>query len=61
MHIHVRNQFLNKPSKGIRNMPRTRLPLMFDTFVEATRYCTEAERFGWSFVFWSHIPADPYS
>jgi sulfatase modifying factor 1 len=28
----------------------------FAAFVEATSYCTEAERFGWSFVLWSHIP-----
>lgn len=28
----------------------------FATFVHATGYRTEAEVFGWSFVFWSHIP-----
>ena len=28
----------------------------FSEFVEATGYRTEAERFGWSFVFWLHIP-----
>jgi formylglycine-generating enzyme len=28
----------------------------FSAFVEATNYRTEAETFGWSFVFWSHIP-----
>lgn len=27
----------------------------FAAFVKATNYVTEAERFGWSFVFWSHI------
>ncbi len=27
----------------------------FATFVEATDYRTEAEAFGWSFVFWGHI------
>ncbi len=32
----------------------------FAVFVEATGYRTEAERFGWSFVFWSHIPRDRY-
>jgi formylglycine-generating enzyme len=32
----------------------------FAAFVEATGYRTEAERFGWSFVFWSHIPADRF-
>ena len=29
---------------------------LFRSFVEATGYRTEAERFGWSFVFRSHIP-----
>lgn len=28
----------------------------FAEFVRATGYRTDAERFGWSFVFWSHIP-----
>jgi formylglycine-generating enzyme required for sulfatase activity len=28
----------------------------FSAFVSATGYRTEAEKFGWSFVFWSHIP-----
>jgi formylglycine-generating enzyme len=28
----------------------------FREFVEATGYRTEAEKFGWSFVFWLHIP-----
>lgn len=28
----------------------------FGKFVRATGYRTEAERFGWSFVFWLHIP-----
>jgi len=28
----------------------------FATFVDATGYQTEAERFGWSFVFWSEVP-----
>ena len=28
----------------------------FGAFVEATGYVTEAERFGWSFVFWSNVP-----
>jgi sulfatase modifying factor 1 len=32
----------------------------FATFVEATHYRTEAELFGWSFVFWSHIPPERY-
>ena len=29
---------------------------LFQQFVEATGYRTEAERFGWSFVFWLHLP-----
>ncbi len=28
----------------------------FHDFVTATGYVTEAERFGWSFVFWSRVP-----
>jgi formylglycine-generating enzyme required for sulfatase activity len=28
----------------------------FEEFVADAGYVTEAERFGWSFVFWSHIP-----
>lgn len=28
----------------------------FHTFVDATGYVTEAERIGWSFVFWSQLP-----
>ena len=33
----------------------------FAAFVEATGYRTEAEVYGWSFVFWSHIPEDRFS
>jgi len=36
-----------------------RLPVtneLFGKFVQETDYLTEAETFGWSFVFWSHIP-----
>lgn len=32
----------------------------FASFIAATRYTTEAERFGWSFVFWSQIPAERF-
>ncbi|HEU4635622.1 MAG TPA: formylglycine-generating enzyme family protein [Edaphobacter sp.] len=32
----------------------------FQKFVDATSYKTEAEVFGWSFVFWSHIPASRF-
>ncbi len=28
----------------------------FMAFVDATGYVTEAERFGWSFVFWAQVP-----
>jgi formylglycine-generating enzyme len=38
--------------------PVTNLP--FREFVRATRYQTEAERFGWSFVFRGHIPPERY-
>ena len=34
---------------------------LFQTFVEATGYHTEAEKFGWSFVFWSLIPPARFS
>lgn len=30
----------------------------FSTFIAATGYVTDAERFGWSFVFWSDAAAD---
>jgi formylglycine-generating enzyme required for sulfatase activity len=32
----------------------------FQEFTRATGYFTEAERFGWSFVFHGHIPAERY-
>jgi formylglycine-generating enzyme required for sulfatase activity len=32
----------------------------FARFVESTGYATDADRFGWSFVFWSHIPASRF-
>lgn len=28
----------------------------FNLFVRETGYLTEAERYGWSFVFWAHVP-----
>jgi len=28
----------------------------FSAFIDATGYQTEAERYGWSFVFWSEVP-----
>jgi formylglycine-generating enzyme len=33
----------------------------FRKFVAETQYKTEAEHFGWSFVFWSHIPRSRFS
>ena len=30
----------------------------FAVFADATGYRTDAERFGWSFVFWSHVPEE---
>ncbi|HTV09762.1 MAG TPA: formylglycine-generating enzyme family protein [Candidatus Aquilonibacter sp.] len=33
---------------------------LFAEFIDATGYRTEAEQFGWSFVFWSHIPKERY-
>ena len=30
----------------------------FETFVEATKHVTEAERYGWSFVFAGFLPDD---
>lgn len=33
---------------------------LFAKFVQATGYITEAEHFGWSFVFWSHIQEDRF-
>ena len=32
----------------------------FAAFVASTNYRTEAEAFGWSFVFWSHVPHDRF-
>ena len=29
----------------------------FSSFIQATGYKTDAERFGWSFVFWSDVPS----
>jgi formylglycine-generating enzyme required for sulfatase activity len=33
---------------------------LFRQFAQETGYRTDAERFGWSFVFWSHIPRERY-
>lgn len=34
---------------------------LFAEFVRETGFRTDAERFGWSFVFWSHIPKRQFS
>jgi formylglycine-generating enzyme required for sulfatase activity len=34
---------------------------LFRQFVDATGYKTEAEVFGWSFVFWAHIPESRFA
>ncbi len=35
--------------------------LQFQEFVDSSGYRTEADRFGWSFVFQGHIPAERYA
>jgi sulfatase modifying factor 1 len=35
--------------------------LEFGEFVKATGYCTESERYAWSFVFQGHIPVERYN
>jgi sulfatase modifying factor 1 len=34
---------------------------LFAAFITATNYRTEAETYGWSFVFWKHIPKHRYN
>jgi formylglycine-generating enzyme required for sulfatase activity len=41
--------------KGFRLGATTVTNADFAAFVAATGYVTEAERFGWSFVFWAHV------
>ncbi|MEM9230567.1 MAG: formylglycine-generating enzyme family protein [Pseudomonadota bacterium] len=43
--------------KPFRISPTTITNIQFRSFIEATGYLTEAERFGWSFVFWAQVPA----
>lgn len=45
------------PLRSFRITPTTITNAQFAAFVDATGYVTEAERFGWSFVFWSEVPA----
>ena len=42
--------------KPFRMAPTAVTNAEFRGFVEATGYVTEAERFGWSFVFWQQVP-----
>ena len=46
-----------KKIKPFRMAPTTVTNQAFAAFVDATGYVTETERYGWSFVFWSHVPA----
>ena len=42
--------------KPFRIAPTAITNLQFANFVEQTGHVTEAERFGWSFVFWAQVP-----
>ena len=44
------------PLRPFRITPATITNAQFASFIEATGHVTEAERFGWSFVFWSDVP-----
>lgn len=41
-----------------RISPTTVTNAEFAAFIDATSYETEAERFGWSFVFWAQVPEE---
>ena len=43
--------------RGFRIAPKAVTNAQFATFVKATDYCTDAERYGWSFVFYGFIPS----
>lgn len=47
-----------KPVKSFKIGLTTVTNLEFSEFVAATGYVTEAETFGWSFVFWANLPQD---
>ena len=49
--------FRKKQIKPFRISPTAVTNRDFATFVEESGYQTEAERFGWSFVFWSDVPS----
>jgi len=40
--------------------PVTLSPFEIDVFPVTNGYRTDTERFGWSFVFWAHVPADRF-
>ena len=42
--------------KPFRMSATTITNAQFQTFIDATDYITEAERFGWSFVFYEQVP-----
>ncbi|NRB04469.1 MAG: formylglycine-generating enzyme family protein [Rhodobacteraceae bacterium] len=42
--------------KAFRMAETTVTNAEFQEFIDATGYVTEAEKFGWSFVFWSEVP-----
>ncbi|MEV8468352.1 formylglycine-generating enzyme family protein [Fluviibacterium sp. DFM31] len=46
----------NARVKPFRIASTTVTNAQFEAFVKATGYVTEAERFGWSFVFWAQVP-----
>lgn len=46
----------SKPIRPFRSMVTTVTNSDFAAFVDATGYRTEAERIGWSFVFWLDVP-----
>jgi formylglycine-generating enzyme required for sulfatase activity len=60
-HAHIKDDgespLRRKQIKAFQMARTTVTNNQFEAFVEATGYVTEAEEFGWSFVFWSDIDA----
>jgi formylglycine-generating enzyme required for sulfatase activity len=60
-HAHIKDDgespLRRKQIKAFRMANTTVTNRQFEAFVDATGYVTEAEEFGWSFVFWSDIDA----
>jgi sulfatase modifying factor 1 len=48
----------SKKLRDFRMSTTTVTNAQYHAFVDATGYITEAERIGWSFVFWSDVPQD---